>query len=80
MAFTVQLESFQEFIVKERTTISADVLAGASSLRVVNTKGLAVGDPLYIGSVRREVGTAAPSGDVDDGSVFTTGACDSAGD
>lgn len=54
MAYTVQLESFQEFIVKERTTLSVDVLTGASTLRVVSTEGLAVGDPLYIGTLRRE--------------------------
>lgn len=54
MAYTVQLESFQESIVKEQTTLFGDVLAGATSLRVVSTEGLAVGDPLCIGTLRRE--------------------------
>lgn len=41
-------------MLKERTTLRADVIAGASTVRVMSAQGFAVGDSLYLGTLRRK--------------------------
>ncbi|MCT2077508.1 hypothetical protein [Dietzia cinnamea] len=50
MAYTVQCESFQEVIVKERTQLRAGSLAGATTLTVVSAQGIANGDVILVGT------------------------------
>ncbi|MEI4745878.1 hypothetical protein [Rhodococcus erythropolis] len=54
MAYVVQLESFQEFMIKERSQLSGGVLVGASTLTLVSTQGFAAGDVLYLGAPRKD--------------------------
>lgn len=54
MAYVVQLESFQEFMIKERTQLSADVTVGSEVLTVVSSQGIEAGDVLYLGTLRKD--------------------------
>lgn len=50
MECTVQCESFQEGIVKERTQLRTGSLAGAASIHVVSAQGIADGDVILVGT------------------------------
>jgi phage gp36-like protein len=54
MATTLQIESFGEVNLKERTELSADYVAGSLSLEVRSTNGYAAGQPIYVGQLSRE--------------------------
>lgn len=54
MAYVVQLESFQEFMIKERSQLSADAVAGSEVLTVISSQGIEAGDVLYLGTLRKD--------------------------
>ena len=54
MAYTLNIDSFAEQNIRERTTLSSAVDAGVTSLPVVSTVGYAVGDIIYVGPLSRE--------------------------
>lgn len=54
MSTTLAIESFNEINLRERTTLSADVLLGAEAIQVKSTQGYSAGDILYVGQLARE--------------------------
>ncbi|MFZ2528757.1 MAG: phage protein Gp36 family protein [Rhodococcus sp. (in: high G+C Gram-positive bacteria)] len=54
MATILNIESFSNTNLRERTTLTAGAEAGASALVVASIAGYAVGDILYVGELSRE--------------------------
>jgi phage gp36-like protein len=54
MSTTLNIESFGEINLKERTTLTAGAAVAAQSITVPSIQGFAVGDIIYIGNLSRE--------------------------
>lgn len=54
MATTLQIDSFSEINLRERTELSADFTTGTSVLKVVSSEGFKAGQIVYVGNLSRE--------------------------
>lgn len=54
MAYTVQAESFQDFMIRERSQLRSAQLSGAATISLVSTETFEVGDAIYVGELSRE--------------------------
>ncbi|GAA1099895.1 hypothetical protein GCM10009648_44190 [Tsukamurella spumae] len=66
MAYNVQLESFQEFMIKERSSLRDEVAAEAQTIELVTGQNIQAGDTIYIGTTKLEGCERAVVATVDD--------------
>ncbi|MFF6951823.1 phage protein Gp36 family protein [Streptomyces iakyrus] len=74
MATTLQIDSFNDINIRERSVLTAATLVGAAELPIESTEGYTEGDVIYIGSLSREGCEKAVVASVDDGTTLTVSA------
>lgn len=71
MPTTLNLESFKEVNIRERSTLSVGAAAGDSELTFESTQGFNAGDVIYVGQLSREGCEKAVIESVDDPTIVT---------
>lgn len=71
MAATIQVDSFPQSIIRERSQLSSPAAPGDTTVNVEDSAGFAAGDIIYVGNLGREACEKAVVASVDAETTIT---------